>query len=90
MTLHQVRRPAGVSPAEQEGHGERESGAGGDQAVSRRGGGGSGVVQEGDNRIIQAGASSPEVQEDALPGGGGHVQQAQGHVHALQGLRPRP
>ena len=90
MTLHQVRRPAGVSPAEQEGHGERESGAGGDQAVSRRGGGESGVVQEGDNRIIQAGASSPEVQEDALPGGGGHVQQAQGHVHALQGLRPRP
>ena len=89
MTLHQVRRPAGVSPAEQEGHGERESGAGGDQAVSRRGRGG-GVVQEGDNRIIQAGASSPEVQEDALPGGGGHVQQAQGHVHAIQGLSPRP
>ena len=48
-------------------------------------------VKEGDNRIIQASSSSSEVQTESLPAGrGGHVQQAPGHVQALQGVRPGP
>ena len=48
-------------------------------------------VKEGDNRILQASSSSSEVQAESLPPGrGGHVQQTQGHVQALQGVRPRP